>query len=136
MHRQPPPITTRAPARLIQWLQLVLCPVYTRGGARSTTSAGVSLRNGMVGLHGGRFDMTTNNEVSENKLRVANSDIQLDGGKLTAHAEGRFEFDGRDVSISDADVSAEVSANDANITLDSLKMRIDGYLKSKLVHSL
>jgi phosphatidylserine/phosphatidylglycerophosphate/cardiolipin synthase-like enzyme len=95
-------------------------------------NTGVSLRDGKVTLDNGRFKANVTNYLSDDRLSAGSARMRLDDGVIKVDARGNFEYAEDEFTIDHLNAEAEVTGKDGYITLEGLRLKIDGYLKTQL----
>ncbi|MED5463450.1 MAG: phosphatidylserine/phosphatidylglycerophosphate/cardiolipin synthase family protein [Myxococcota bacterium] len=93
---------------------------------------GVSLRDGKVTLDGGRFKTSVTNYLSDDRLSAGSARMRLDDGVVKVDATGNFEYAADNIKVNNLNAEAEIRGKDGYVTLEGLRLKIDGYLKTQL----
>jgi phosphatidylserine/phosphatidylglycerophosphate/cardiolipin synthase-like enzyme len=99
----------------------------------ATGKTGVTLRNKDLTLSDGTFRVETRDDVDDDTKIVAGATtFELDDGRVELTAEGKFEADKEDASVWDTTFSVNIDGEDAFISYDNFRARVEGMLKARL----
>ncbi len=99
----------------------------------ATGKTGVTLRNKDLTLSDGTFRVETRDDVDDDTKIVAGATtFELDDGRVEVTAEGKFEADKEDASVWDTTFNVNIDGEDAFISYDNFRARVEGMLRAKL----
>jgi phosphatidylserine/phosphatidylglycerophosphate/cardiolipin synthase-like enzyme len=106
----------------------VSVPVEIRGADNVVAgNTSITLNGSQVQFKNGSASMNINTRLPEGtRVDVSGTGVSLKDGQLHTDAGLKFDYDGKAIHVSDGTVNANVTASDADMLYNGVKVRVDG----------
>jgi hypothetical protein len=112
----------------------VTIPIEIRGANNVVAGkTSISLNGDQVQLKNGSATVNVNTKVADGtRIDIAGTGVALRDGKVITDAGMNFDYDGKAVNVTDGTVKTKITASDADMMYNGVKVRVDGNTEIKV----